>query len=74
MSTEAEKALARHALALLDLTELGDHASETDIAKLVPRRRGAQAFRRWLPFASGRIMWLRPGAGSKARASASRPW
>lgn len=40
MSTAAEKALAQRAIALLDLTELGDAAVEKDVARLCAKAKG----------------------------------
>ena len=42
MSSAAEIDLARRAIALLDLTELGDQATEADVVKLCAKARGAE--------------------------------
>lgn len=55
MSTEAEKALARRAMALLDLTELGDHASEADVETLCAKAKGSEG----LPPVAAVCVWPR---------------
>jgi deoxyribose-phosphate aldolase len=55
MSSEAEKALARHAMALLDLTELGDHASEADVERLCAKAKGGEG----LPPVAAVCVWPR---------------
>lgn len=62
MSTKAEIALARRAIALLDLTELGDNASEADVAKLCARAKGAAG----IPAVAAVCVWPRHVAGAKA--------
>ncbi|MCA3632678.1 MAG: deoxyribose-phosphate aldolase [Methylobacterium sp.] len=62
MSTEAEIALARRAIALLDLTELGDHASEADVAKLCAKAKGAAG----IPAVAAVCVWPRHMAEARA--------
>ncbi|MCU0820139.1 MAG: deoxyribose-phosphate aldolase [Beijerinckiaceae bacterium] len=62
MSTEAEIALARRAIALLDLTELGDHASEADVAKLCAKAKGDEN----IPPVAAVCVWPRHVAHAKA--------
>lgn len=62
MSTEAEVALARHALALLDLTELGDSASEADVARLCAKAKGGED----LPPVAAVCVWPRSVVQAKS--------
>ncbi len=61
MSTEAEIALARRAIALLDLTELGDNASEADVAKLCAKAQGGEG----IPPVAAVCVWPRHVAQAK---------
>lgn len=63
MSTEAEMALARRALALLDLTELGDEAGEAEAAALCEKAKG----RAGLPPVAAVCVWPRHVALAKTR-------
>lgn len=62
MSTETEKAMARRALALLDLTELGDSASEADVAKLCAKAKGGED----LPPVAAVCVWPRHVAQARS--------
>lgn len=62
MSSAAEIALARRAIALLDLTELGDNAGEADVAKLCSKAKGTEG----IPPVAAVCVWPRHVAQAKA--------
>jgi deoxyribose-phosphate aldolase len=62
VSSAAEIALARRAIALLDLTELGDQASEADIAKLCARAKGGDS----IPPVAAVCVWPRHVAQARS--------
>lgn len=63
MSTEAEKALARRALALLDLTELGDEAGVAEATALCEKAKGRDG----VPPVAAVCVWPRHVALAKTR-------
>jgi deoxyribose-phosphate aldolase len=61
MSTEMDKALAKRAISLLDLTELGDNATEADVDKLCAKARGQEG----IPPVAAVCVWPRHVAEAK---------